>query len=102
VNLPERKTASIAHLDDHLAASEFRCKSPISIPLDGNYPSAVLTPPGGRHVVVACREGLAVVNIAERTSRLLSIGPAGYDQPFCVTVREPGDDEKLVVAYETP
>lgn len=101
MNLPERKIASIAHLDDHLAASEFRCKSVISIPLDGGYSSAVLAAPGGKHVVVACREGLAVVNIEEQTSRLLFIGPSGYNQPFCVTVREPGDDEKLVVAYET-
>lgn len=100
-SLEERRISSIAHLDDRLLASNYACSSVITIPLDGEYPSSVLASAGGHHAVIACREGLAVVNIAQRTCRLLSIGPTGYDQPLCMTVRGSGDDEKLVVAYET-
>ncbi|KAF8307160.1 hypothetical protein DL93DRAFT_2088202 [Clavulina sp. PMI_390] len=97
----EHRVVSIARLDDGLVASEHSFQSAITIPLDGEYPSSVLASSGGKHAVVACREGLAVVDVEDRTCRLLSIGPTGYDQPLCTTMRGSGDDEKLVVAYET-
>lgn len=72
-----------------------------TITLVGEYPSAVRATPGGKYVVIACQGGLAVVDVARRNVRVVRIGPAGYDQPFCVSLHGTGDDEKVVVAYET-
>lgn len=102
--LPERTIDSIAPVDERLNAPERRRKPKISIPLDGRDLRGIIAAPGGKHAVVACNEGLIVVNNAARTSRLLSAGPSGYYRPFYMTVRDTGDrdHEELVITYEQP
>ena len=101
VNRPDCTIASIAHIDDNLAASGYRCKSIFSIPFSRGSPYFALASPGGKHVVVACEEGYAMFNIAERTSRLLSAGPLGRMRfSLRMAASGSGDNEKLFVAYK--
>jgi hypothetical protein len=79
-NVPERTIASIAGVDERLKALERRRKPKISIPLDGGDPSAIVAALSRKHAVVAWNEGLIVVNIAARASRLLSAGPNLYNR----------------------
>lgn len=97
----ESRIASIAHLSDHLHASQYQLSVTDTITSVGEYPSAIRVTPGGKYAIVACQGGLAVVDVRKRNVRVVRISPAGYDQPFCVGLLGTEEDEKVVVAYET-
>ena len=61
-------------------ALERKHKPKISIPLDGG--NLLWLPLVGSMLLFACSEGLVVVNVAERTSRLLCADPPDYNRQF--------------------